>query len=192
MFTISETEGLKRQWTLSEGGQLAVGRAYDNDIRIDDLRVSRHHAVIRSIARGQAVIRNLSSGNLLIINGQNLSNDAGEFPIKSGDEIKIIPAIFKLSWEDQGVIGYTDEPLSASTMVTPATSGFTSLLISTSFSSSKQKELEELRRKAEMLAHLCDMSAALATVFDPKSILDYATDIVMRMIGADCCAALLT
>src|SRR5690349_11722053 len=76
-------------------------------------------------------------------------------------------------------------------MVTPATSGFTSLLISTSFSSSKQKELEELRRKAEMLAHLCDMSAALATVFDPKSILDYATDIVMRMIGADCCAALL-
>ena len=191
MFTISETEGLKRQWTLSEGGQLAVGRAYDNDIRIDDLRVSRHHAVIRSIARGQAVIRNLSSGNLLIINGQNLSNDAGEFPIKSGDEIKIIPAIFKLSWEDQGVIGYTDEPLSASTMVTPATSGFTSLLISTSFSSSKQKELEELRRKAEMLAHLCDMSAALATVFDPKSILDYATDIVMRMIGADCCAALL-
>jgi adenylate cyclase len=42
-----------------------------------------------------------------------------------------------------------------------------------------------------MLAHLCDMSAALATVFDPKSILDYATAIVMRMISADCCAALL-
>jgi len=191
MFTISETEGLKRQWTLSEGGQLTVGRAYDNDIRIDDLRVSRHHAVLRSFARGQAAIRNVSSGNLLLVNGQNLSNEAGERPLQNGDEIKIIPAIFKLSWEDQGVVGYTDEPLSASTTVTPATSGFTSLLISTSFSTSKQKELEELRRKAEMLAHLCDMSAALATVFDPKSILDYATDIVMRMIGADCCAALL-
>jgi adenylate cyclase len=192
MFTISETEGLKRQWTLPEGGQLTIGRAYDNDIRVDDLRVSRHHAVIRSLTRNQAVIRNASSGNLLLVNGQNLSNDAGERPLQGGDEIKIIPAIFTLSWEDQGVIGYTDEPLSASTTVTPATSGFTSLLISTSFSSTKQKELEELRRKAEMLAHLCDMSAALATVFDPKSILDYATDIVMRMIGADCCAALLS
>jgi adenylate cyclase len=191
MFTISETEGLKRQWTLSEGGQLTIGRAYDNDIRIDDLRVSRHHAVLRSVARGQAAIRNVSSGNLLLVNGQNLSNEASERPLQNGDEIKIIPAIFKLSWEEQGVVGYTDEPLSASTTVTPATSGFTSLLISTSFSTSKQKELEELRRKAEMLAHLCDMSAALATVFDPKSILDYATDIVMRMIGADCCAALL-
>lgn len=192
MFTISETEGLKRQWTLAEGGQLTVGRAYDNDIRIDDLRVSRHHAIIRSLGRDQAVIRNVSSGNLLLVNSQNHSNEAGERPLQSGDEIKIIPAVFKLSWEEQGVIGYTDEPLSSSTTVMPATSGFTSLLISSSFSTTKQKEIEELRRKAEMLAHLCDMSAALATVFDPKSILDYATDIVMRMIGADCCAALLS
>src|SRR3954469_2575394 len=109
MFTISETEGLKRQWTLAEGGQLTVGRAYDNDIRIDDLRVSRHHAVLRSFGRGQAVIRNVSSGNLLVVYSQNLGNDAGERPLQSGDEIKIIPAIFKLSWEDQGVVGYTDE-----------------------------------------------------------------------------------
>src|SRR3954462_11045196 len=134
MFTISETEGLKRQWTLSEGGQLTIGRAYDNDIRIDDLRVSRHHAVLRSFARGQAAIRNVSSGNLRLVNGQNLSNEAGERPLQNGDEIKIIPAVFKLSWEEQGVVGYREEPLSASTTVTPATSGFTSLLISTSFS----------------------------------------------------------
>ncbi|HKC65359.1 MAG TPA: adenylate/guanylate cyclase domain-containing protein, partial [Pyrinomonadaceae bacterium] len=123
---------------------------------------------------------------------ENVSNSAGERPVQDGDEIKIVPAIFKLKWEEEGVVGYTDEPLSASTRFAPAGSGFTSLLISTSFSASREKELEELRRKAEMLAHLCDMSAALATVFDPKSVLNYATDIVMRMIGADCCAALLT
>lgn len=192
MFTISEIEGMKRQWSLPEGGQLTIGRAYDNDIRIDDLRVSRHHAVLRSFARNQAVIRNVSNGNILLLNGQNISNNAGERPLQDGDEIKIIPAIFKLRWEDEGVVGYTDAPLSASTRIAPAASGFTSLLISTSFSASREKEMEELRRKAEMLAHLCDMSAALATVFDTKSILDYATDIVMRMIGADCCAALLT
>lgn len=192
MFKISEAEGLRRQWTLPEGGQLTIGRAFDNDIRIDDLRVSRHHAVLRSFTRSQAVIRNLSNGNILLVNGQNISNSAGECPVQNGDEIKIVPAIFKLTWEEEGVVGYTDEPLSASTRYAPAASGFTSLLISTSFAASREKELEELRRKAEMLAHLCDMSAALATVFDPKSILDYATDIVIRMIGADCCAALLT
>jgi adenylate cyclase len=192
MFTIQETEGFKRQWKLPERGTLTIGRAYDNDIRIDDLRVSRHHAVLRSLAGDQAVIRNVSSGNLLHVNGQNVSNAAGDHPVRSGDELKIIPAIFTLTWEEEGVLGYTDEPLSVSTVITPATSGFTSL-ISTTYGGglSKEKELEELRRKAEMLAHLCDMSAALATVFDPKSILDYATNIVMRMIEADCCAALL-
>jgi adenylate cyclase len=192
VFTIQETDGLKRQWTLPAGGTLTIGRAYDNDIRIDDLRVSRHHVVLRSITREQAVIRNVSSGNLLLVNGQNVSNEAGERDIKNGDEIKIIPATLTVAWEDENVLSYTDEPLSASTTVTPATSGFTTL-ISTTFSGSlsKEKELLELRRKAEMLAHLCDMSAALATVFDPKAILEYATDIVMRMISADCCAALL-
>lgn len=192
MFTLQETEGLKRQWTLSEGGQLTIGRAYDNDIRIDDLRVSRHHAVLRSILREQAVIRNLSGGNLLLINGQNLTKDGGERPLKGGDQINIIPAMFALTWDNETALGYNDEPLSNSTTFTPATSGFTSL-ISHTFTgrASKDTELEELRRKAEMLAHLCDMSAALATVFDPKSVLEYATDIVMRMIGADCCAALL-
>ncbi|MDT4969727.1 MAG: adenylate cyclase [Acidobacteriota bacterium] len=192
MFTLQETEGLKRHWTLAEGAQLTIGRAYDNDIRIDDLRVSRHHAVLRSIMREDAIIRNLSSGNLLLINGQNLTKDAGDRPLQSGDQINIIPMLFTVAWEDKGSLGYNDAPLSTSTRFTPAVSGFTSL-ISQTFAgrASKDKELEELRRKAEMLAHLCDMSAALATVFDPKSVLEYATDIVMRMIGADCCAALL-
>jgi pSer/pThr/pTyr-binding forkhead associated (FHA) protein len=143
VFTIQETDGLERKWTLPEGGQLTIGRAYDNDVRIDDLRVSRHHAVLRSIARGQAVIRNVSSGNLLLLNGQNVSNEAGERPLSGGDEIKIIPAILSVIWEDEGVMGYTDEPLSVSTRITPATSGFSSL-IKTTFTGrlSKEKELE--------------------------------------------------
>jgi adenylate cyclase len=190
MFKIQETEGARREWVLPEGGQLTIGRAYDNDIRVDDLRVSRHHAVLRAGAGDAAFVRNVSSGNALLVNGQNVSNDAGERQLRGGDEIKVVPSTFTLTWEE--VLGYTDEPLSQSTTFVPATSGFTSL-ISTTFAGrlSKDKELEELRRKAELLAHLCDMSAALATVFDTKSILEYATDVVMRMIQADCCAALL-
>jgi adenylate cyclase len=192
MFKLQEVEGLKRLWTFSEGASLTIGRAYDNDIRIDDLRVSRRHAVVRCVGRDQSTIRNVSNGNLLLVNGQNVGNAAGEFPVKHGDEIKIIPATFTVLREDENVLGYTDEPLSVSTVIAPATSGFTSLINNTSTGRlSKEKELEELRRKAEMLAHLCDMSAALATVFNSKAILEYATEVVMRMISADCCAALL-
>src|SRR6185295_18065934 len=113
---------------------------------------------------GTAFVRNVSTGNVLLVNGQNVSNDAGERQVRAGDEIKVVPSTFALTWEE--VLGYTDEPLSVSTTFVPATSGFTSL-ISTTFAGrlSKDKELEELRRKAELLAHLCDMSAALATVF---------------------------
>lgn len=192
MFTIQETEGLKRKWTLPEGGRLTIGRAQDNDIRIEDLRVSRHHAVLRSILQKQAIIQNVSNSNILLLNGQTVANEAGERPLQSGDEIKIMPGLFTVIWEDERVLDYTDEPLSVSTRLAPASTGFTSLLSSAATGYiSRDEELEELRRKAEMLAHLCDMSAALATVFDPKSVLDYATDIVIRMIGADCCAALL-
>lgn len=192
MFTVRESDGLKREWELPEGGRLTIGRAFDNDIRIDDLRVSRHHALLRSVAGSQAVISNVSSGNILILNGHNVSNQSGEQLLRHGDEIRIAPASFQIFWEPESVMSYTDEPLSVSTTITPATSGFTSFLTSTfSKEGSKEKELEELRRKAEVLAHLCDMSAALASVFDPKSILDYATDVVMKMINADCCAALL-
>jgi adenylate cyclase len=193
VFTIQELEGQKRQWTLPPGGSLSIGRAFDNDIRIDDLRVSRHHAALRSITTDQAVIANVSSGNILILNGRNIMSQSGEHPVHAGDEIRIAPTSFSVKWENETVVGYTDEPLSISTTITPATSGFTSFLTSTYSSGqrSKEKELEELKRKAGVLAQLCDMSAALATVFDPKSILDYATDMVMHMVGADCCAALL-
>lgn len=142
MFSIQETEGLKRQWKLPERGTLTIGRAYDNDIRIDDLRVSRHHAVLRSIMGEHAVIQNVSSNNLLLVNGQNIGNESGERPLRGGDEVKIVPATFTVAWEDENVLGYTDEPLSVSTVIAPATSGFTSL-ISTTFERrlSKDKEL---------------------------------------------------
>jgi adenylate cyclase len=77
------------------------------------------------------------------------------------------------------------------TTMAPAGTGVTSLLTTTFSSQGSEDELKELRRKAEMLAQLCEMSAALATNSDTSSILDYATDVVMRTIPADCCAALM-
>ncbi|HEX8493652.1 MAG TPA: adenylate/guanylate cyclase domain-containing protein [Pyrinomonadaceae bacterium] len=190
MFTIHEVEGMQRQWELPEGGRLTIGRAPDNDIRIDDLRVSRRHAVIRAATRTEARLANVSKGNIVTVNEQDVTPETGEALLKDGDHFTIASIRFQLILKEVP-LRYTDEPLSMSTSMSPITSGFTSLVTNTFTSGSHKLEIQELRRKAEMLAQLCEMSAALATVFDTQSILEYATAIVMRAISADCCAALL-
>src|ERR671917_2150175 len=90
MFTIEEAEGLKRQWELLEGGQLTIGRAPDNDIRIDDLRVSRHHAVIRSVARSRAELENISKGNIVAVNEMKITPGMGQRIICDGDLLQIV------------------------------------------------------------------------------------------------------
>jgi adenylate cyclase len=192
MFAIQETEGLKRQWELPEGRALTIGRAPDNDVRIDDLRVSRHHAVIRSISRLRAELQNISHGNIVLLNDAPVNSETGDRALRAGDEIKIVQTRFRIAWNDeQPPLSYTDEPLSMSTSMVPAETGVSALLMTTSSQRTKDDEIKELRRKAEMLAQLCEMSAALSSDFDASSILDYATGVVMRTIPADCCAALL-
>ncbi|HEY0320239.1 MAG TPA: adenylate/guanylate cyclase domain-containing protein [Pyrinomonadaceae bacterium] len=190
MFIIQELEGQKRQWELPEGTRLSIGRAQDNEIRLDDLRVSRHHAELRAVSREQAELWNVSNGNLVLANDKKITNTP--HILCTGDYIKIISGSFNISWKEDAPLRYIDEPLSMGTTMVPATPSVSQLL-TTSFSSSQSREdeLKELRRKAEILAQLCEMSAALATVFDTGAILDYATEVVMRSIPADCCAALV-
>jgi hypothetical protein len=188
MFVIQEMGGLKRQWELPEGRKLTIGRAQDNDIRLDDLRVSRHHAEIRSVSREQAELWNVSHGNLVLANEFKVTNDP--HAICTGDHLKIISALFTVSWKEEAPLRYVDEPLSMGTTMVPASSSVSELL-TTTFSSRKEEEIKELRRKAEILAQLCEMSAKLSTVYDIGTILDHATEVVMRSIPADCCAALV-
>jgi adenylate cyclase len=190
MFIIHELDGMRRQWNLPEGSRLTIGRAPDNDIRIDDLRVSRRHAAISAVGQAEALLANISKGNTVLANEQEVKAETGEAALHDNDYFTIASSRFQLILKEVP-LRYTDEPLSMSTSMSPVTSGFTSLVTSTFTSGSRKAEIEELQRKAEMLAQLCEMSAALATVFDTQSILEYATDIVMRVIRADCCAALL-
>lgn len=191
MFVIQELDGQKRQWELPEGGRLTIGRAQDNNVRLDDLRVSRHHAEIRSVSHGQAELWNVSKGNLVLVGDEKITDTPHDLHV--GDQIKIVASAFSINWREEQPLRYIDEPLSMGTTMVPA-SPSVSHLLTTTFSNSlnKEEELKELRRKAEILAQLCEMSAALATVFDTSEILDYATQVVMRSIPADCCAALVT
>src|SRR5918911_752729 len=117
MFIIQEMDGQKRQWELPEGGRLTIGRAQDNNIRLDDLRVSRHHAEIRSLSRDQAELWNVSKGNLVLANDRKITN----IPhiLCPGDQIKIISAALNISWKEDAPLRYKDEPLSMGTTMVP-------------------------------------------------------------------------
>lgn len=53
---------------------ITIGRAFDNDLVVDDPYVSHHHAIIESAESGHVYIRDLDSENGLIANGQQQSN----------------------------------------------------------------------------------------------------------------------
>lgn len=66
------------------GREISIGRLPENDIVIDNLGVSRRHAVLRSTRTGW-VIRDLGSGNGTLVNGARVE----EAPVAGGDVIRI-------------------------------------------------------------------------------------------------------
>ncbi|HEV8140764.1 MAG TPA: FHA domain-containing protein [Pyrinomonadaceae bacterium] len=71
--------------------QLSVGRAGDNDIRLDGLQISNHHA---RFARnnGNVVVEDAGSTNGVYINGQRIS---GRQTVKHSDVIQIGPFVLQ-------------------------------------------------------------------------------------------------
>ncbi len=66
-------------------GELTIGRNPDNDILIDNVGVSRRHAVIR-LSGDRATIEDLGSANGTFVNGQKIASRE----LKGGDEILVL------------------------------------------------------------------------------------------------------
>src|SRR5262250_31654 len=64
---------------------IRIGREIGQDVVIDNVAVSRHHAEIRLLDQ-QWFVRDLDSGNGTLLNGRRF---AGLAPIKRGDEISV-------------------------------------------------------------------------------------------------------
>jgi pSer/pThr/pTyr-binding forkhead associated (FHA) protein len=69
--------------------ELSIGRSSDSDILLDDITVSRHHAIIE-IIDGDYVIKDLGSLNGTYLNGKIVN----ESKLSSGDRIQIGKYIF--------------------------------------------------------------------------------------------------
>lgn len=77
--------GIDTGKSLTISGRITIGRAEDNVFRLNDRKVSRHHALLMETPYGW-VLEDLKSSNGTTLNGALLT---GPTPVKSGDVIQI-------------------------------------------------------------------------------------------------------
>ena len=214
---ITEATGESWELELTPNSVYTIGRAKENDIVLNDRRVSRHHAQVAADNGSFKLIDGYYAGgelkrsvNRVFVNGiPHL-----EKVLEPGDLVTIGESrlVFQMlaeevsaarlstnSNEDATVksivptgVNFDDKPL-----------GHTQLLISAREIIGKQSvtsieaemvspaELKELRRKAQILEMLYEMSKTLGTVFDLKEIFMRATDLIFRGTPSERVVALL-
>jgi len=196
---IIDASGRQWQYELAAQAPCTIGRAPDNCIVLDDPRVSRYHAHIRSeddtaftLVDGMLVDGQLRrSANKVYING----DPRLEQKLKDGDRITIGASTlrFEQSAEERITdVRYDDKPLGHTQLLISANDVMTTVLRTKADASvSRDRVLEALQRKANILTELYEMSKTLGSVFDLNAIFAKATDIIFRATPADRVVALL-
>ncbi len=231
---IKKANGSISEVTLEPNRNYSIGRAVDNDIILNDRRVSRIHASIRADSNRYVLIDGhyengeiKRSANKVYINGV----EKLEEELKSGDEITIGTSVIRFEkvaqtempqppitdqvpapipgspptgstgiTEVERDLNYDDKPLGNTQYVISAneiieksskTSAQIDFVSSDRVIEASREEIKELRRKAQILEMLYEMSKALGTVFDLKEIFEKATDLIFRVTPSDRVVALL-
>lgn len=83
-----------------------IGRSPDNDLVIDDLMVSRYHALIRELPSGEDELRDLGSSNGTFVNGRGIDRQV----LRDGDVVSIGGYLFQFA---QGVLREYSQALGA-------------------------------------------------------------------------------
>src|SRR5690349_9847300 len=197
------TDASGRQWQYSFLPQAActIGRAPDNTVVLDDPRASRYHAHVNQTDNGTftivdgAVINGQlrRSANKVFINGE----PRFEQQLKDGDRITIGASTLRFEQpveERTTDVRYDDKPLGHTQLLISANDVMSTVLRSKEeipVAAQRDKVLEALQRKANILSALYEMSKTLGSVFDLSAIFDKATDIIFRSTPADRVVALL-
>lgn len=194
---IKDATGREWQYPLSPQSICTIGRAADNGVVLDDPRASRYHAHIVCREAGYVIIDGRKTGSLIqrssnkvLINGQPFQ----EHMLKDGEHITIGTSILKFESpraEASPRFGFDDVRLGHTQVTIKTEDLLDARLRSSSKAISTQAEIEVLRRKADILALLYEMSQTLGSVFDLELIFKKATDIIFRVTPADRVVALL-
>jgi adenylate cyclase len=200
---ITDASGREWQAPLSPGGVCTIGRAPDNTVVLDDPRASRHHAHVKFRDGSYYIVDGSTAGkpsaNHVFVNGAQRAEHA----LREGDRVQIGASHLSLDASDERrrapetrfedkPLGHTQLLLSADDVIRAALAARPSAPTAQSSSAAPvDSELEELRRKARVLAMLYEMSKTLGSVFDLDRIFDKACEVIFSATPADRVVALL-
>lgn len=207
MALLKVTDASGRQWEYSfpAQGTCTIGRAPDNTVVLDDPRASRYHAHINptddgsfTLVDGAMINGELRrSANKVFVNG----GPHYEYQLKNGDRITIGASTLRFEQraeERTTDVRYDDKPLGHTQLVVSANDVMETVLHKSAenlplavTNQSRDKVLEALQRKANILSALYEMSKTLGSVFDLEAIFAKATDVIFRSTPADRVVALL-
>ncbi len=209
---ISEPNGRIWDLSLTAGSTYSIGRAKENDIVLNDRRVSRKHAQIAGLDGGFQIIDGSYENGMLVRSVNHVFVNGGpilEKYLRHGDVILIGES--RLEYQDTAAepvaapaedpitqpgapagVNYDDKPLGQTQVQISANEiiGRQSHL-SIENPVATAEEIKDLRRKAKMLELLYEMSRSIGTVFDLKEIFEKATDLIFRGTPADRVVALI-
>src|SRR5712692_1109184 len=199
----TDASGRQGEYQLNSQAPCMIGRAPDNQIVLDDPRASRHHAHIKATEDGSFMIIDgvlvngevKRSANHVFVNGEKKF----EHPLKDGDRVTIGASTIRFEQpqdERTADLSYDDKPLGHTQLLMSAKDVLSTVLrqaepVVTAAGAPRDKVLESLQRKANILAELYEMSKALGSGFDLDKIFKKATDIIFRSTPADRVVALL-
>ncbi|HKP71330.1 MAG TPA: adenylate/guanylate cyclase domain-containing protein [Pyrinomonadaceae bacterium] len=194
---ITDATGRRWQVPLSPRSLCTIGRAPDNSVVLNDPRASRYHAHVK-FADGAYVIidgRVTDSGvqrsaNKVLIDGKAFEERA----LKDGEKITIGGSTLRFEQPPEAMassLTYNDQRLGRTQLALPVKELLQTQLKTSARQASTQEEIDALRRKADILALLYEMSQTLGSVFDLDQVFEKATDIIFRVTPADRVVALL-
>jgi adenylate cyclase len=205
LLKITDASGRQWQYNLVPQTACTIGRAPDNCVVLDDPRASRHHAHIRFDDPGYTIVDGVimngqvrRSANKVFVNGEARY----EHPLKDGDRVTIGASTIRFEQQRQERttdVRYDDKPLGHTQLLISANDVMSTVLrtskppapTTAASAAARDKEMEALQRKANILAELYEMSKTLGSVFDLNAIFAKATDIIFRSTPADRVVALL-
>ncbi|MDQ1708448.1 MAG: adenylate cyclase [Pyrinomonadaceae bacterium] len=206
LLKITDASGRQWEYAFQPNGNCTIGRAPDNSIVLDDPRASRYHAHVAAAEAGSFTLVDGAmingelrrSANKVFVNG-----DAHyEHQLKNGDRVTIGASTLRFEQraeERTTDVRYDDKPLGHTQLVVSANDVMRTMLHSkpdvvtaaAPTSPARDKVLEALQRKANILSALYEMSKTLSSVFDLEAIFAKATDVIFRSTPADRVVALL-
>lgn len=198
---ITDASGRQWQFNFLPKTTCTIGRAPDNTVVLDDPRASRYHAHITQADNGTFTIIDGAmvngqlrrSANKVFINGEPRFDQQ----LKNGDRVTIGASTLRFEQpveERTTDVRYDDKPLGHTQLLISANDVMSTVLRSKEeipVAAQRDKMLEALQRKANILTALYEMSKTLGSVFDLNAIFEKATDIIFRSTPADRVVALL-